>query len=124
MSIDTQVVYEDSAFSVLARIHANGTNVVQADVSTITYSIYPTDSDTAHTTATSLTVATVIYDTLQTDARWSRDITGYNWRHDVAATVLVDPTKDYQIEYKVTMADASVFHWLPDPISLIAIKTS
>jgi len=124
MSIDTQVVYEDSAFSVLARIHANGTNVVQADVSTITYSIYPTDSDTAHTTATSLTVATVIYDTLQTDARWTKDITGYNWRHDVAATVLVDPADDYQIEYKVTMADASVFHWLPDPISLIAIKSS
>ena len=124
MSIDTQVVYEDSAFSVLARIHANGTNVVQADVSTIMYSIYPTDSDTAHTTATSLTVATVIYDTLQTDARWTKDITGYNWRHDVAATVLVDPADDYQIEYKVTMADASVFHWLPDPISLIAIKSS
>ena len=76
---------------------------VQADVSTITYSIYPTDSTTAHTTATSLTVATVIFDTLQTDARWTKDITGYNWRHDVAATVLVDPTKDYQIEYKVTI---------------------
>ena len=103
MSCDTQVVYEDSTFSVLARIHANGTNVVQADVSTITYSIYPTDSTTAHTTATSLTVATVIFDTLQTDARWTKDITGYNWRHDVAATVLVDPTKDYQIEYKVTI---------------------
>ena len=122
--MDTQIVYEDSTFSVLARIHANGSNVTQSDVTSITYQIFPTDSDTAHTGETSLTVSAVIYDTLQTDGRWTKDLSGYNFKHDVAATVLVDPLDDYQFEYKVTMSDASVFHWLPDPISLIPIKSS
>ena len=124
MSCNTQIVYEDSAFSILARVNANGSNVTQADVSAIEYQIFPTNSTTAHTTATSLAVPSVVYDTLQKDGRWTSDVTGYNWKHEVANSVLVDPTKDYQFEYKVTMADGSIFFWLPDPISLIAIKSS
>ena len=124
MSCNTQIVYEDSAFSILARVNANGSNVTQADVSAIEYQIFPTNSTTAHTTATPLTVSSVVHDTLQSDGRWTRDVTGYNWKHEVANSVLVDPTKDYQFEYKVTMADGSIFFWLPDPISLIAIKSS
>ena len=124
MSCNTQIVYEDSAFSILARVNANGSNVTQADVSAIEYQIFPTNSTTAHTTATSLIVSSIVYDTLQTDGRWTSDVTGYNWKHEVANSVLVDPTKDYQFEYKVTMADGSIFFWLPDPISLIAIKSS
>lgn len=126
---DSQIVMEDSDFTILARIHSLGVNLTQAAVSTITYQIFYSDSDTAHTTATSLTVATVIYDTLQTDAMWTRDITGYNFRHDVDNAVLVDPTRDYKFEYLFTMADGKVFHVLIPPgdqdfISVQAIKTS
>ena len=121
----TDTVLEDSTFSIMARVHANGANLTQSDVSTITYSIFYTDSTTAHTASTSLTVATVIFDTLQTsDGRWTVDGTGYNFRHDVAATVLTDPTRVYQFEYLFTLADSSAFFLKSRRIVVEPVKTS
>ncbi len=118
------VIREDSAFSVMARIHAGGANLTQSDVSAIEYQIFPTNSTTAHTTATSLTVASVVFDALQTDDRWTEDATGYNFRHDVAATVLTDPSKQYEIEYKVTLTAGDVFYLKPILIVVDSVKSS
>ena len=120
----TDTVLEDSTFSIMARVHANGSNLLQADVSSITYSIFYTDSTVAHTTSTALTVSSVIYDTLQTDSRWTVDGTGYNFRHDVAASVLTDPTRVYQFEYLFTLADASAFFLKSRRIVVEPVKTS
>lgn len=124
MSCEAQVVYEDSAFAILARVHHNGVNVLQATVAALEYQIFYADSAVAHTTATSLTVASAVFDTLQTDGRWTRDATGYNLRHDVAASVLVDPTRDYEFEYKFTMSDGAEVRWTAPVIRLKAIKSS
>lgn len=124
MATITGTVVESSSFSVMARIHASGANITQADVTSIEYQIYPHNSTTAHTGATALTVSSVIFDTLQTDARWTKDATGYNFRHDVAATVLTDPATEYEVEYKFTMADSSVFRLAPVCIKLDPIKST
>jgi hypothetical protein len=119
-----QVVVEDSIFTIMARIHGDGANLVQADISSISYQIFYTDSDTAHTGETSLTVSTVVYDTLQTDARWTVDSTGYNFRHDVSDGVLVDPERRYAFEYTITMTDGRIVRLTPILISLTPVKSS
>jgi hypothetical protein len=121
MSVTGQI-REDSAFSVLLRIEHDGANAVQADIDSIEYQIFPHYSTTAHTTATALTVSDVIYDTLQTDDIWDEDATGYNFRHDVAATTFPSPD-DYELEYKVTFAGSSVVYLQPIRLVVQAIKS-
>jgi len=114
-------IQEDSTFSVMMRIEADGSNAVQADISSITWAIYDADETDATATGT-LTVSNVIFDTLQTDGRWSKDDTGYNFRHDVAATVLTDPGT-YQIEYKVTFTGGDVSYLEPVRFAVLGVKT-
>ena len=88
-------VWEDSGASLMARITGNdATNIQQADVTTIAYTVssLATDADTGVVTGTetatgTLTVSSVVFDTLQTDARWTLDSTGYNFRWDVPASI-------------------------------------
>lgn len=122
---DTVVVNEDSAFSLLARVTDTvGTVLTQSDVSSIEYQIYPEDSTTAHVGATSLTVSSVIYDTLQTHAAWIKDTTGYNFRHDVAATVLLDPDVTYLVEHKFTLATGTIIRTHPFRVSVHPLKSA
>ena len=104
MNCDTisACAYEDSAFVLLARVEIDGANATQSTVSAITWKAFDvTDPDTVYDSGT-LTVSSVVFDTLQTDGRWSEDWTGYNFRHEVAATVFATPDKRYRIEHKVT----------------------
>lgn len=97
-SIHRATVFEDSGASCMARIVGNdAANATQASITGITYSVY--NGDTAIIEDSALTVATVVFDTLQTDARWTEDSTGYNFRHDLPATTF--PTGDavYRVEY-------------------------
>jgi hypothetical protein len=100
--------------SFAARIRNNsGAYITQATVSTITYTIYTlTRSEpsartavTAHTTV-SCTVASVVFDTLQTGTPWgSKDTTGYNFLHqpNVLNTVFANLGADqYLVEYTIT----------------------
>lgn len=92
-----------------ARVYLNGTDVTQAAVSSITYSIYLLDEDdpesrtavTGHS-AVDLTVADVVYDTLQTDSQASN----YNFRHTppISTSAAFATLGDYLVEYTVTPA--------------------
>ena len=126
MSCDYEigVVNEDSTFSIMARVHADGANVTQSDVGSISYAIYYADDLEEHTASSSLTVSAVIFDTLQTDDRWTTDNTGYNFRHDVGHTVLTDPTRRYRFEYKFTLSGGSEFYLNPIEVTVRAVKTS
>lgn len=107
-------VVEDSGCTCLGRLLLNGSNATQAGISSITYSVFdlssrtPTTPITGHDAA-ALTVSQVIFDTLQTDGRWSEDSTGYNFRHEVAATAFPTGGHRYRIEYRITPASGQVF---------------
>ncbi len=105
--------WEDTGVSLMARVEGtDGANIQQADVSSIAYSVYDitTLGSSSEATSGSLTVSDVVYDTLQTDNRWDRDTTGYNFRHDVAAATLAAGGKIYRAEYKFTPASGEAYH--------------
>jgi hypothetical protein len=94
-------VIEDSAFSLMARVvGSNGVLITQADITSIAYSVVKISDGTVIGTG-SLTVADVVFDTLQTDKRWSEDSTGYN--------VLITPNPTLIPEGGVTYAFEVVF---------------
>ena len=82
------VVARSGAY-LMARIRgANGQLIKKSSISTITYVV---SNLTAGTTgsATSLTVASVVFNALQTptlDPRWTKDATGYNFAFSINAT--------------------------------------
>jgi hypothetical protein len=84
----------------------DGEYVAQADISTITYEVWESvdSGGTQIITSQSLTVSTVIYDTLQTDARWAVDDTGYNFRFDAPAASFPAGNKTYLALYNDLLA--------------------
>jgi hypothetical protein len=115
---------EDSGFSLMARIQGvDAANIVQADISSIAYSIFDLADPTSATDTGSLTVASVVFDALQTDARWSEDETGYNFRWDVPASIPATGTKRYRFEIAFTPGSGEVFHALFES-STIALHRS
>jgi hypothetical protein len=98
----TGKAWEDGSVSLLARVVGQaGTAVTQASLTSITYKIFDTLSDTPTSAVASgtLTISDVIFDTLQTDARWTKDNTGYNFLHTIGAGVLTKENTVYRIEY-------------------------
>ena len=107
--------FKNGSVTLLARIvGAGGANVLQADINTVKYTVYllddqNPDSRTAvseHANVT-LAVADVIFNTLQTDAIWTVDTTGYNFRHvlDVSAhQAFTVAGRRYLVEYQLTPA--------------------
>jgi len=107
-------VDEDTGVSLMGRVQGkvSGTtaNVTQASITAITYS----STTNCTTTTGTLVVSATIFDTLQTDADWTTDATGYNFRWDVPdtlfaspgvynVTVLIDPASgsDFKIKWRV-----------------------
>jgi hypothetical protein len=89
-----------SAFSVMGRLHAAGSNLTQSTTSSITWAAYAASGGSAIASGT-LTVSAVVFDALQTDGRWSLDSTGYNFRHDIGTTTFTTGG-EYVIQYTVT----------------------
>ena len=81
--------FKNGSVTLLARVVGkDGADVVQADIASAKYSVYLLDDQdadsrsaiTGHSNAT-LSVADVIFNTLQNDELWTVDETGYNFRH-------------------------------------------
>lgn len=107
--IHSSTAFEDSGHSVMARVTGNAaTDIVQADITSIAYTVH--DLKTGEKTVTgTLTVSTVIFDTLQTDARWTEDITGYNFRYDIPASELPNGGREYKFEIVFNPASGENF---------------
>ena len=80
--------------ALMDRVQGNaGANITQASITSISYECkrYTSKEDAENaqggtaTTNGSLTVASVVFDTLQTSAPWDADSTGYNFRHNLVA---------------------------------------
>jgi hypothetical protein len=84
----------------MARIMGDDASAItQAGISSIVLNVFKNDSTTAEITST-VTISTSVFDTYQTDARWSKDSTGYNFRHQIPFTVMDTGDATYRCEYK------------------------
>lgn len=108
------IVNEDSGGSICARVRLpSAAYITQAAFGTISVR-YRKLSQTGSTTSTSLTVSSVVFDTLQTDTFWKGidgvavDTLGYNFRWDFAATVFPDPG-EYGVTFVFTPSAGAAF---------------
>ncbi len=112
-------VFKNGTSTNMARVTgADGTNITQADISSGVYSVYLLDDQNADTRTAvtghvdgSLTIASVIFDTLQDDAIWTIDSTGYNFRHTVdisADEAFAIAGRAYLVEYVLTPSSGQV----------------
>ena len=109
----TGTVFVGGTAAMLARVLGpTAQPVVQADLSSIEYSIYALDDAdaTARTpvtghSAVAINVSDVIFDSLQTDPVWTADDIGYNFLHIIDITTHPAFTlaqQRYLVEYKLT----------------------
>lgn len=99
-TIHSFTVFEGSGATLMARVQGNdGQNIKQADLTAITCKVFD-KTDATNVATPSITVSAVIFDTLQTDDRWTVDVTGYNFRHEQLASVFSGGGRIYRIEYK------------------------
>jgi hypothetical protein len=106
-------VFKHGSLVVLARVLGYGAAAItQATVQSIAYTVYlldPHDPDVATAvedhSAVAIDKAAAVFDVLQTDAMWTVDSTGYNFRHTL--DVLTNDAftiagRKYRIEIVIT----------------------
>lgn len=105
--------FKNGSATLMARIvGAAGANIAQADIATIHYSVYLLDDQDpdnrtpvdGHSQIT-LPVYQVVFNSLQTDARWTVDTIGYNFRHVLDVSVypaFATADRKYLVEYALT----------------------
>ena len=103
-------IWEDGDVTEMAHVQANGVDVTQAVVSTIARKVYNVSTDTL-ISSTTLTVPSAVFDSLQTDGRWTLDSDGYNFRDRVPAVNFPEPKQTYRVEYQFT-GSAAEKYWL------------
>ena len=102
-------IYEDTGITCMSRILGDDASAItQSTTSAITVAVFKNASTSATYTA-SLTVADVVFDSYQTDARWSKDSTGYNFRYAVVASVFDAGDATYRAEFKFTPSSGSQY---------------
>lgn len=102
-------IYEDTGVTCMSRILGDdAAAITQATTSAIVLNAFKNTSTTPTYTA-SLTVADVVFDSYQTDARWSKDSTGYNFRYAVIASIFDAGDATYRLEFKFTPTSGSVY---------------
>jgi hypothetical protein len=111
--------FKNGSLTLLARVvGGSGANIVRADLASAKYSIFLLDDQnpnhrdvvTGHDNVT-LTVADVVFDTLQTATIWTADTTGYNFRHtlDVGTNpAFAIAGRRYLVEYRLVPVSGQV----------------
>lgn len=94
-------------------VDGEGNWLQQADVSTITCKVFDLNSATPETAITTptVTVSSAVLDIpVTTNVIWTKDTTGYNFLHDLAASNFPTGGHWYRVEYTVTLSGGAVFH--------------
>lgn len=103
-------VFQNGDASFLARVEIDGVVAQKSDIATITCNVYDLKGDTPTTPVLTptLTVAATMFDTLQTDGRWTRDTSGYNFRHAMPNTAFTHARHEYDVVYQFTSSTSKV----------------
>lgn len=118
-AIQEFVANEDGATVFLARIYGADGTFTQSLFGTITR--YVKDTRTGIVVSASITVATAVYDTLQTNSITWPYSTGYNFRDVLPASALADGRR-YLVQYKFAPTGGEAF-WTK-PVGVNAIKNA
>jgi hypothetical protein len=98
---------EQTDTPILARVRHAGSLLTQAAISSITYLVKNKAGTT--TSSGSFTVASVVFDALQTADRWTLDATGFNFAGTLPAACFPAPGW-HRAEIKFTPASGSAFY--------------
>lgn len=104
--------WEGADLVVMARIKGlDALYINQVSISTVAVKVFDMkDPDRAQIGATySPSVASTVFDTLQTDARWTKDRTGYNFRVTVAGAYFPAGDRPYRVEIVFTPVSGAPF---------------
>ena len=105
--------FKNGTAVLMARVvDGDGDEIEQADVSAVEYSVFELDPCRPDNLAVvpghdqvSLTVSSVVYNTLQTGGLWTVDEVGYNFRHEInvsTAEAFPKAGAQYQVRYELT----------------------
>ena len=106
-------VFKNGSATLLARVvGADGSPLVRAGIASARYTVCLLDDDdpdaaaaVAGHTALAISVASLIYDTLQKDDLWDVDAAGYNFKHvlDVSAQqAFAVAGRNYRVTFELT----------------------
>ena len=110
-------IYEDTAITCMARIQGDdAVNILKENVTSISLKTFLNYGTTATNTIVPV-VATSVFDTLQTDARWTKDSTGYNFRYQIDEIVFNTGDATIRCEFKFSMNDQ------PDLFVIFSVDT-
>lgn len=125
VTTNLQTIWEDGDVTEMARFQVNGVNGVQANLTSIARNIFDLSGATPGTSLgeVDIVVADSVFDTLQTDARWTKDLTGYNFRDRVPAAQFTTGGRTYLVEYLFTGTSAEKF-WVVYKHPAKKIRTS
>lgn len=104
VDVNKASIWEDGDVTEMIRLQIDGVDLVQSGVASISRKIFDLHGDTPNTaeSTTAPVVADVIFDTLQTDARWSKDSSGYNFRERIVGSNFPTGGHTYRVEYVFT----------------------
>ncbi len=81
-------LFEGVSPSLMARVvGSDAVAITQSDIASIAYTIWDLSATSSAINSGSLDAADVVFDSLQTDDRWTVDDTGYNFRWAAAASL-------------------------------------
>lgn len=103
--------FEDTSPALMARVTGNSAaNITQASLTAIKlYSYNKADLTTPIANNVTVVIASTVFDTLQTDDRWTEDEDGYNFRYDVPQSYLPAPGH-YRFEFRFDPVSGGDFH--------------
>jgi len=113
-------IYEDTAITCMARIMGDDAErIVTADVTSITLKTFLNYGTTATSTTVIESFTNIIFDALQTDDRWTKDTTGYNFRYQIPESVFDTGDSTYRCEFLFDLTDGSQ----PDLFVIFSVDT-